>query len=163
MPFIGPLSGTIKERQNSQPASLDMSGLYHKRRAFSTYTGANSGTHTIMLYGKHYWGTGNTHIHIYETWYNGNGYGHFMLHGHTRSGNPSIHTVYNTGSPTPYAANYNGTYERSEIKFDHSSYYRYVIICEIWESAYTDTANDVGLGQSAGASAWHMYGSTEII
>lgn len=161
--FVGQLSGPIYQRQNNQPAYLDGSNLYHKRRSYSTYTGSSSGTYTIMKYGKHYWGTGNTHIYIYETWYNANSWGHFQLHGNTRSGNPSIHTVYNTGSPTPFAANYNSTYERSDIQFSHGSYYRFTIICEVFESAYTDTANDVGHGAAAGGNSWHMYGSTEII
>ena len=163
MPFIGPLSGTVGVRQSNQPAHVDQANHYHRRRSYSTYTGANSGTYVILRMGKHYWGTGNYHIHIFETWYNANAYGHFMLHGHTRSGNPSIHTVSNTGSPTPSATNYNSTYERCDIQFSHASYFRYTIICECFETNYTDTPGDVGHGANAGASSWHMYGSTELI
>jgi len=163
MPFIGPLTGGLKERQSSQVATLDSANHYHKRRSYSTYTGANSGTYVILRMGKHYWGTGNFHIHIYETWYNANAYGHFMLHGNTRSGAASVHTVYNTGSPTPYAAGYDSTYERCNIQFNHSSYFRYTIVCEVFESNYSTSDAGVGHGATAGANSWHMYGSSEII
>ena len=131
----------------------------------STYTGASSGTCTFLMYGRHWWGVGACHIHIHETWYGPNSsYGHFLIHGHTRSGNPSIGTIYNTGIGTPYPANYNSTYERCQIKFDHSSYRRFHVIVENFESAYVTSDSAVGHnGPSGGANSWHKYNSTEII
>jgi len=166
MSFIGPLSGGIKERQSSQPAYIDSANHYHKRRAYSTYTGASGGTYTIMKFGRHWWGTSNMHIHIYTTWYGPDAsYGHFLVHGHTRSGNPSIGTIYNTGISTPFPADYQGagSGERCNIKFSHGSYYRHTIICECHESVYATSDSHVGHGNTSGANSWHMYGSTEII
>ena len=163
----GDITGQLSGRPDGygsgkQTVWMHQGQSYHKRLAYSPYTGASSGTCHFMRYGKHYWGTGNTHIYIYEQWYQGNSWGHFLLHGNTRSGNPSIHTVYNTGAPVPYATNYNSTYERSDIKFNHGSYYRYAIIVEVFESAYTASDGDVGHGAAAGGNSWHMYNSSEI-
>lgn len=155
----------IAGRSASQNAKVNDSNSYHKRITQSTYTGASGGTYTIMMFGRHWWGTGNMHIHIHETWYGPNAsYGHFLVHGHTRSGNPSIHTVSNTGAPVPFPTNYNGTYERCQIAFSHGSYYRYTIVCENYESGYCTSDSDVGHnGPSGGANSWHMYNSTEYI
>ena len=164
MPFIGPLSGGLKERQSSQVATLDSANHYHKRRSYSTYTGSSSGTFVIMRYARHWWGTGNFHIHIYATWYgNPSSYGHFLVNNNTRSGLAGISTVFNTGISTPVAAGYDSTYERCNIQFSHSGYFRHTIVCEVHESVYSTSDAGVGLGASAGANSWHMYGSTEVI
>ncbi len=166
MSFIGTLAGSISGRTgSSQDAALTTANKYHKRFMTSTYTGSSGGTCTFLMYGRHWWGVGACHIHIHETWYGPNSsYGHFLIHGHTRSGNPSIGTIYNTGIGTPYPANYNSTYERCQIKFDHSSYRRFHVIVENFESTYVTSDSAVGHnGPSGGANSWHMYNSTEII
>ena len=154
---------TISGRSASQASQLNAINSWHRRCSTSTYTGASGGTYTIMKYGRHWWGTGAFHIHIHETWYGPNAsYGHFLIHGHTRSGNPSIGTIYNTGIGTPFPANYDGSYERCDIQFSHSSYRRYNIVVETFESGYATSAGDVGHGAAAGGNSWHMHNSTEI-
>jgi hypothetical protein len=160
----GTLSGGITGRSASQTSLINNINVYHRRCSTSTYTAANAGTFTIMKYARHWWGVGNCHIYIYETWYGGNSsYGHFLIHGHTRSGNPSIGTVYNTGISTPFASNYNSTYERCDIQFSHDAYRRFNIIANNFESTYATSDGAVGLGATAGPNSWHMYSSTEII
>jgi hypothetical protein len=147
------LTGSISGRSQSQNASLNVINSYHRRISTSTYTGASSGTFTFMMYGRHWWGTGSFHIHIHETWYGPNAsYGHFLIHGHTRSGNPSIGTIYNTGIGTPFPTNYDGSNERCQIAFSHSSYRRFHIIVESYESAYMTSDSNVGHGNSGGGN-----------
>jgi len=165
--FIGTVAGAISARGGqggNQNASIWSGNNYHRRVSYSTYTGSSGGTFTIMKYGRHWWGTGNCHIHIHETWWGPNSsYGHFLVHGHTRSGNPSIGTIYNTGVGTPFAADYDSSNERCNIKFSHGSYYRYTIVCTNIESQYCTSDSTVGHGNSGGGNSWHMYGSSEII
>jgi|LWDU01.1.fsa_nt_gi hypothetical protein len=151
-------------RSQSQNASLNVLNSYHRRISTSTYTGASGGTFTFMMYGRHWWGTGTFQIWIYETWYGPSAsYGHFLIHGHTRSGNPSIGTIYNTGISTPFPTNYDGGNERCQIAFSHSSYRRFHIIVESFESAYMGNDGDVGHGNTGGGNSWHQYSSAEII
>ena len=162
--FNGNLSGSIVGRNSNQATGIHTGNHYHKRRSYSTYTGASGGTYPIMRYGRHWWGTGNFHVHIHETWYGpSTNYGHFIINGHTRSANPSIATVYNHSCPTPFAANYNSTYERCDIQFSHGAYFRYTIVCEVHESVYSTSDGNVGHGASDGGNSWHMYGSAEIV
>ncbi len=163
MSFIGTLAGSISGRTgSSQDAALTTANKYHKRFMTSTYTGSSGGTCTFLMYGRHWWGVGACHIHIHETWYGPNSsYGHFLIHGHTRSGNPSIATIYNQGVPTPYATGYNSSRESCHIKFDSGAYYTYNIQCWCYNMTYT-TSTDVGPG-GQGSNTWHMPGSHEVI
>jgi hypothetical protein len=167
MAFVGTIAGAISARGGSggnQDASIWSGNNFHRRLAYSTYTGASGGTYTIMKYGRHWWGVGACHIHIHETWYGPSAsYGHFLIHGHTRSGNPTIGTIYNTGIGTPYPADYDSSNERCNIKFDHSSYRRFTIMCINIEAQYVTSDSNVGIGNAGGANSWHMYNSTEII
>ena len=158
------LTGSIAGRSSGQNAQINnANGNYHKRISIGgVYQSSGSTTH-FMRYGRHWWGVGNFHIHLFENLYGPNSdYGHFLINGHTRNGNPSIATIYNQGVPTPYPTGYNGSAERCEIKFDSSSYYTYNILIEAWNSTY-GTTDSIGVGQTHGANSWHMYNSTEII
>ena len=165
MAFIGTFqNGGITGRTPENAGLLTQSNFHRRNSLGGVYQSSGSTTH-FLHFSRWWWGIGNFHIELFENLYGPNSdYGHFLVNGHTRSGNPSIGTIYNTGIGTPYPANYNSTYERCQIKFDHSSYRRFHVIVENFESTYVTSDSAVGHnGPSGGANSWHMYNSTEII
>ena len=105
----------------------------------------------ILRIRKHYWGSGNIELKIMRRYYTGHCFGHFILHGHTRSTHgpyTGIDTIHNTSSPTPYwtSIDYSQTGSGgdgfADLQFDIPAYFGYSL-----------EVNAVGFG--------HVYSSHE--
>ena len=163
MAFIGTFqNGGITGRTPENAGLLTQSNFHRRNSLGGVYQ--SSGSTTLFLYfSRWWWGIGNFHIELFENLYGPNSdYGHFLVNGHTRSGNPSIATIYNQGVPTPYATGYNSSRESCHIKFDSGAYYTYNIQCWCYNMTYS-TSTDVGPGGAGGSNSWHMPGSHEVI
>jgi hypothetical protein len=109
-------------------------------------TGVGDENFTLMRYARHWWGTGWFQIIIRGTYYGSNSkYGVFTINGHTRSGLPSIQShINNSGTATPFAANYNSTHEACDIRITLPQYEQYNIEFNILASSPQTSAANVG-------------------
>jgi hypothetical protein len=115
-----------------------------------------------MRYSRWWWGNGFCRIQVHEYRYGPNGIlGDFIIHGHTRNGNPGIHTLRNDGVPTPYFTDYDGSRERCQMKFGGASYREYTI--EYESNGMTPTDTDALCGPNGGLSDCYFWHSQERI
>ena len=126
---------------------------YHKRIVFINNPASSSYTTTLMKFARWWWGIGNTKITIGVTLYGGNSdYGEFLIDGHTRSGLPTIRTIFNAGISTPVAANYNAAAENCDINLSFGGYREAYCIVETYGTTHQESADSVGANNS-----WHLY------
>ena len=161
MALVGTLTGSISGR-NSGNASINTAQNYTQRRKVIASYGASSVTDVICYFSRWWWGEGVMQIRLYRYYYGGNSdHALFVVDGHTRSGNPSIASIYNRGCATPFVTDYNSSRERSTIKLTANNYRRYMVEIECYSMAYKSSLSDVGPNGGT-TNSFHMPSSTEI-
>ena len=142
----------------------DNASRNHVTHRWSTRcTSASPGnTFTLLRYSRWWWGNGFNRILVREYRYGPNGIlGDFVIHGHTRNGNPGIHTIRNDGVPTPYFTDYDGGRERTTMKLGGSAYREYVV--EFESNGMTACTSDAQCGPNGGNSDSYYWHSQERI
>ena len=133
-------------------------GTHHQKRFRSVYPGNATINYNILRYSRFWWGNGCVKISVAETYYGGaTGWGEFLIHGHTRSGLPSIGTITSYNVPTPTAASWNSA-EWCYINLNVSNYRRYDITVESWHIGHNSNENAI-----AATNAYHFYSSAEVM
>ena len=119
-------------------------------------------TFTLMRFSRWWWGNCYGRIQVHEYRYGPDSrLFDGIVYGHTRSGNPSIYTITNTGAPTPYFTDYDGGRERSQLKLSGATYREYVVEWECNGMAAADT--DALCGPNGGGSDCYYWHSQEQI
>ena len=130
---------------------------------YTRCTSASPGnTFTLLRYSRWWWGNGFNRILVREYRYGPNGIlGDFVIHGHTRNGNPGIHTIRNDGVPTPYFTDYDGGRERTTMKLGGAAYREYIV--EYESNGMTACTSDAQCGPNGGNSDSYYWHSQERI
>ncbi len=158
MALVGPISG-----RTQGSANINTAQKYARRRKTIASYGANNVTDVICYFSRWWWGEGTMLIRLYRYYYGANSdHALFCVDGHTRSGNPSLSTIYNRGCATPFATDYDSSRERSTIKMTVGHYFRYMVEVECYSMAYKSNLSDVG-PNGGSTNTFHMPSSAEII
>ena len=142
----------------------DSRGRNHGTKKWHTRctSASPANTFTLMRFSRWWWGNCYGRIQVHEYRYGPNALlGDFLVYGHSRNGNPSIHTLSNNGTPTPYFTDWEGSRERSQLKLGGSTFREYVVEWECNGMSATDT--DALCGPNGGASDSYFWHSQEQI
>ena len=159
MAFYGPSAG-----RNSGSANINTAQRFtHRRKTIASF-GAYDQTDVICYFSRWWWGEGTMLIRLYRYYYGPNSdHALFTVDGHTRSGNPSIGTIYNRGCDTPFcvASEYDQNRERATIKLTAGHYFRYMVELECYSMTHVSSQSAVGPNHGT-TNAFHMPSSAEI-